>query len=153
MQRFTARGGWWVVAQIALFVLLGMLWWTWDGHWGRPAVVAGWAAAGAGALQGLWGLLALGGNLTPYPSPKHGAELIERGPYRLVRHPIYGGLVMGAAGISLADGNAGGLTVALGLLVLFVGKSEFEEERLLARFPAYEGYRHRVRWRLIPFVV
>jgi len=153
MREFSERGGWWVVAQIVLFLLLGILWWTWDGHWGPVAVAAGLAIATGGALQALWGLLALGGNLTPYPSPKHGAELIERGPYRLVRHPIYGGLVLGAAGISLLDGNAGGLTVTLGLLVLFVGKSEFEEERLLARFPAYGEYRARVRWRLIPLLV
>jgi protein-S-isoprenylcysteine O-methyltransferase Ste14 len=153
MREFTERGGWWVIAQVALFGLLGALWWSWSGDWGPVASVAGWAAAAAGALQGVWGLLALGGNLTPYPSPKDVASLIERGPYRLVRHPIYGGIVMGAAGLSLADGNAGGLTITLGLLILFLGKSEFEEERLLARFPAYDRYRERVTHRLIPWVV
>ena len=153
MREFTERGGWWVVAQMILFGLLALLWLTWSGDWGPVAVAAGSAIAVAGAGQAGWGLLALGGNLTPYPSPKVDSSLIERGPYRYVRHPIYGGLVLGAAGISLLDGNAGGLTVTLGLLVLFLGKSEFEEERLLARFPAYAGYRRRVRRRLIPFVV
>jgi protein-S-isoprenylcysteine O-methyltransferase Ste14 len=70
-----------------------------------------------------------------------------------VRHPIYGGIVLGAGGISFADGSAAGLTLALGLLVLFLGKSEFEEERLLSRFPAYAGYRQRVPRRLIPWLL
>ena len=146
MGGFTERGGWWVAGQFVLLGLLLALWTSWSGDWGS-------VAAGAGILLGGWGLLALGGNLTPYPSPKEDATLVERGPYRLVRHPIYGGVVLSAAGLSLADGNAGGLTVTLGLFLLFLGKSEFEEERLLARFPSYDEYRRRVPKRLIPWVV
>ncbi len=153
VREFSQRGGWWVVAQFVLFGLLAVAWLSWSDDWGVAATGAGILLTGLGAVQGLWGVAALGGNLTPYPSPKTHAELIERGPYRVVRHPIYGGLVMGAAGLSLVDGNAGGLTFTLGLLILFLGKSEFEEERLLARFPAYAAYRRRVSSRLIPWVV
>jgi len=153
MRAFTERGGWWVVAQVMLFVLIGGCWLIWSYDWGPLAVGTGYPVAVAGAVLAVWGVLALGGNLTPYPSPKSDAELIERGPYRVVRHPIYGGIVIGAAGISLADGNAGALTFTLGLLILFLGKSEFEEERLLRRFPAYASYRLRVRTRLIPWVI
>jgi protein-S-isoprenylcysteine O-methyltransferase Ste14 len=153
MREFGERGGWWVVAQVVLFGCIAAAWLTWSADWGLVALGAGWALALAGALQSGWALLALGGNLTPYPSPRDGAELVDRGPYRLVRHPIYGGLVAGAAGVSLVDGNAGGLTFTLGLLILFLGKSEFEEERLLARFPSYVQYRERVPHRLLPWVV
>jgi protein-S-isoprenylcysteine O-methyltransferase Ste14 len=153
MQGFTERGGWWVVAQIILFALIGGCWLIWSYDWGPMAVGTGWPLAVAGAGLALGGVFALGGNLTPYPSPKSDAELTERGPYRFVRHPIYGGIVAAAAGISLADGNAGALTFTLGLLILFLGKSEFEEERLLRRFPAYASYRKRVPWRLIPWLV
>jgi protein-S-isoprenylcysteine O-methyltransferase Ste14 len=153
VREFTARGGWWVAVQFALLGAIAAAWWAWSADWGPLAVAAGWAAAGAGAVLGGWGLVALGGNLTPYPSPRSDARLVERGPYRLVRHPIYGGIVMGAGGISLADGNAAGLTLALGLIVLFLGKSEFEEERLLSRFPAYGEYRERVPHRLVPWIL
>ena len=88
-------------------------------------------------------------HLTPYPTPLHDAALVEHGPYRLVRHPIYGGIVLGAAGVS-ADGNWLGLALVAALGALFWGKSGFEEGRLLAHFPGYADYRDRVRRRLIP---
>jgi protein-S-isoprenylcysteine O-methyltransferase Ste14 len=70
--------------------------------------------------------------------------------YRFVRHPIYGGIVLGAAGLSLADGNATAVALTAGLAALFYGKSGYEERRLIARFPEYLAYRARVRCRLLP---
>ncbi len=97
--------------------------------------------------------MTLGRHLSPYPTPRRDAALVEHGAYRFVRHPIYGGVVLGAAGVSLADGNWPGLALAAALGALFWGKSGFEECRLLAHFPAYAAYRDRVRRRLIPWVL
>ena len=47
------------------------------------------------------GLLDLGRNLTPVPRPREDAELVETGVYSLVRHPMYGALIVTAVGWGL----------------------------------------------------
>lgn len=153
MEDFTAKGGWWVVAQVIIFGGLAASWLVWGDGWGAIALAGGAVLTGAGAALAGTGLVTLGRHLSPYPTPRHGAALVEHGAYRLVRHPIYGGIVLGAAGVSLADGNWPGLAAAAALGALFWSKSGFEEGRLLAHFPAYAGYRDRVRRRLIPWVL
>jgi protein-S-isoprenylcysteine O-methyltransferase Ste14 len=149
---FTSKGGWWVAAQGVLLAALAAAWLLLGEGWGWGAFGGGvvLAAAGAGLAGG--GLWALRRHLTPYPTPLHDAALVEHGPYRLARHPIYGGILLGAAGVSLADGNWPGLVLAAALGTLFWGKSGFEEGRLLAHFPGYAAYRDRVRRRLLPWI-
>jgi len=117
------------------------------------AVAAGAVLAGLGGAMVAGGLAALGSQLTPYPAPVRDGALVERGAYRLVRHPIYGGIVLGALGVSLADGNWPGLALAAALGALFWGKSWFEEGLLATRFAAYAAYQARVRRRLIPWLL
>jgi protein-S-isoprenylcysteine O-methyltransferase Ste14 len=149
---FTARGGWWVVAQVALFGGLAAFWLLWGDDWGVAALAAGAVLAGLGGALVAGGLAALGSRLTPFPAPLHGGALVERGAYRLVRHPIYGGIVLGATGVSLADGNWPGLLLAGTLGGLFWAKSWVEEGMLATQFATYAAYRARVRWRLIPWI-
>ena len=152
-----ARGEWFVVAQIVLIALVFLGPRTVAGlpAWSFPFPRA-WPVAG-GALMiaggGLFGagILRLGRGLTPLPYPKDGAELVQTGPYALVRHPMYGG------GLVLALGWAlwvhGWLTLGY-VAVLFVFldvKSRREERWLAGKFPAYAAYQRRVR-KLIPFV-
>ena len=153
MRDFTAKGGWWVVAQGLLLAAEVAAWALWGSGWGVAAVAGGAVLAGAGGALGAGGFAALGRNVSPFPEPLAGAALVEGGAYRLVRHPIYGGLVLGAAGVSLADGNWPGLVVAALLAALFRAKSGFEERRLAARFPGYGAYRDRVRRRLLPWIL
>lgn len=149
---FARRGGWWVAAQVGIFAgyVLAM-----SRQADVPPAVqgVGWALAIVGAAAALGGLVTLGPNLTPYPEPLTGAELIERGVYRLVRHPIYAGLCVGAAGLALARGSIAALVVALGLLVFFRVKAQGEELRLETAYPGYASYRERVRFMLIPWVL
>ncbi|MBN2113070.1 MAG: isoprenylcysteine carboxylmethyltransferase family protein [Acidimicrobiia bacterium] len=153
MRDFTARGGWWVAAQVPLFGGLLAFWLLWGDGWGAVALVAGAALAGAGGALVAGGLAALGSQLTPFPAPLHGGALVERGAYRLVRHPIYGGILLGALGVSLADGNWPGLVLAAALGGLFWAKSWVEEGMLATRFATYAAYRARVRRRLIPGIL
>jgi len=153
MGTFAVKGGWWVVAQIIQLAALAAAWLLWGEGWGWGAFGAGAALAAAGAGLAGGGLWTLRHHLTPYPTPLPDAALVEHGPYRLARHPIYGGMVLGAAGGSLIDGNWPGLALAAALGALFWGKSGFEEGRLLAHFPGYAAYRDRVRRRLIPWVL
>jgi protein-S-isoprenylcysteine O-methyltransferase Ste14 len=153
MRDFAARGGWWVVAQGLLLAWIGTSWALWGHGWGTGAVAGGAVLSGLGAALMAGGFAALGSRISPFPVPLAETTLVEHGAYRLVRHPIYGGIVMAAAGVSLADGNWPGLAAAGALGLLFWGKSGFEENRLVARFPSYAAYRGRVRRRLVPWVV
>ncbi|HQG32287.1 MAG TPA: isoprenylcysteine carboxylmethyltransferase family protein, partial [Deltaproteobacteria bacterium] len=99
----------------------------------------------------LAGLVRLGSNLTPLPFPKEDATLVQTGPYRLVRHPMYSGGIILAYGWALAAGGWLTLAYATVLLVFLDIKSAREEQWLAERFPDYSDYQRRVR-KLIPFV-
>jgi protein-S-isoprenylcysteine O-methyltransferase Ste14 len=151
-----ARGEWLVVGQVALIALVFLgprapTDWPTVFPFPQACVVAGQLLMVAGGALFVAGLLKLGRGLTPLPYPKDGADLIQTGPYALVRHPIYSG------GIVLAIGWAlyveGWLTLAY-VAVLFVFldiKSRREERWLCEKFPAYAAYQQRVR-KLIPFL-
>jgi protein-S-isoprenylcysteine O-methyltransferase Ste14 len=153
MERFSERGGWWVVGQAALLAACAGSWVFWHADWGLGAVLAGVALTASGATMGIWAGVALGKALTPYPSPVPDSRFVGKGPYRLVRHPIYGGVVMGVVGVSLAFGSLPALGVCAVLVGFFILKARSEEVRLGARYPEYAGYRERVRRRLVPWVV
>jgi len=74
------------------------------------------------------------------------------GPYRFVRHPVYTGYILAGTGYLLENPslrNACLFTV----VVLFQAIRILEEERTLARDPAYREYRERVRSRILPYVL
>jgi protein-S-isoprenylcysteine O-methyltransferase Ste14 len=77
--------------------------------------------------------------------------LVTRGPYRLVRHPVYLGEIAAVLGLALAAGEAWMFAV----LALFVGaqlvRMTLEERALRAAFPEYEAYAARTA-RLLPRV-
>jgi protein-S-isoprenylcysteine O-methyltransferase Ste14 len=97
-----------------------------------------------------WGVRALGSALTPEPEPLPGASLVESGPYRLVRHPIYAGIVLASTGWTLAWSNWT-LALVVGILLagFFEAKARVEERWLRARFPRYDAYADRVRRRVV----
>ncbi len=100
------------------------------------------------ALAGVW---SLGDNLTAVPRPKENAHMVEHGAYRLVRHPIYSGIVLSAFGWGFLMNNWPTLLLTLLLFLLFDAKSRREEQWLIEKYADYEEYQKRVR-KLIPFV-
>ncbi len=102
------------------------------------------------AGSGLW---MLRNHLTAMPAPRHGAVLLDRGAFALVRHPIYGGLIVGFLGLALRGGNVVAAVLALLLVPFFWAKTEHEERLLTARMPEYDVYRTRVRRRLLPWLL
>jgi protein-S-isoprenylcysteine O-methyltransferase Ste14 len=117
---------------------------------GWPVRAAGVALALVALAFAFWAARALGPALTPEPEPLPGASLVESGPYRIVRHPIYTGLIGAVAGWTLAWSNwTLALVVALVLLAFFEGKAAVEERWLAQRFPAFAAYRTRVRRRIL----
>ena len=148
------RGEGWVVLQAVLLVLIGASGWLgpdWAGPAHAATLLAGAALLGAGGLLALRGLVDLRDALTALPHPRDDARLVDHGAYRLVRHPIYGGLVIGAAGYGLVTASVVALLGAVVLLGFFDLKSRLEEGWLAARYPGYDAYRARTR-RLIPFL-
>jgi protein-S-isoprenylcysteine O-methyltransferase Ste14 len=149
---FSGRGGWWVVAQVpllALAIVLPPSTTRWDGEFGHPLQWVGVALVVGGGFLIAAGLVALGRSLTPFPHPREGARLVERGPFRFVRHPIYTGVVLGSLGWALAWLSLAGVAYSALLAVFFDRKARREEQWLRRRFPEYAAYAQRVR-RFIP---
>lgn len=79
-------------------------------------------------------------------------RVISTGPYATVRHPMYAGALLYLAGTPLALGSYWGL-VPLAATIPFLIWRLFDEERMLsADLAGYAEYRHRVPYRLVPFV-
>ena len=105
----------------------------------------------AGSILAVRGVVDLRAAFTPLPRPRDGARLVDSGAYRLVRHPIYGGIVLAAVGWGLVTASLQAIVLAGALLGLFRLKSAREEAWLSEAYPAYDGYARGTR-RFIPFV-
>jgi len=136
---------------LALVAAAGLAGPAWDGAARMVTNMLGAAFMAAGLVLALRGLVDLREALTPLPHPRDGASLVETGSYRLVRHPIYGGLVLGAAGYGLLAASPLAIAGSAVLLGFFRLKSAREETWLKARYPGYDAYRARTR-RMIPFL-
>jgi protein-S-isoprenylcysteine O-methyltransferase Ste14 len=133
----SGRGEGWVVAQFVLFALIIASWFLGDG-----VTYAGLVLAALGAALGAWSARVLGRSLTPFPKPAPEGELVQTGPFRVMRHPIYVGGVLFFAGLSLVFSLYGlALTAVLAIFWLF--KARLEERLLAERFPQYAEYRDR----------
>ena len=137
------RGSGWVAAQAVLMVLVVVLVFL-PPFWPRQLSFVGIPLAVLGAVGFVWSARALGKSMTPYPRPRDTGELIEKGPYRFVRHPIYASGLLFFLGVGLSSSVPATLG-ALALGALWWRKAAVEEEHLSARFPEYDDYRRRVR--------
>jgi protein-S-isoprenylcysteine O-methyltransferase Ste14 len=106
-----------------------------------------------GLLFTVWARLHLGRNWSGSVTIKEGHELVTSGPYALVRHPIYTGLLLALLGSTLALGDLRAvLAFALAAGALW-HKLRIEERWMRQQFgDAYQAYSRRVA-ALIPFVL
>jgi protein-S-isoprenylcysteine O-methyltransferase Ste14 len=102
----------------------------------------GFVIAALGFALAVWAGVTMGSSLSPFPRPPRDAELVDRGPFRFLRHPLYVGGVLFFAGLSLVF-SAYGLALTAVLAVFWIAKARLEERHLLARFPEYADYRRR----------
>jgi protein-S-isoprenylcysteine O-methyltransferase Ste14 len=105
-----------------------------------------------GLAFAVWARIHLGRNWGMPMTQKDQPELVTSGPYHLVRHPIYSGVLLGLLGTALATSLY--FLIALGIVGAYFLYSASVEERLLAKtFPtAYPSYRAHTKM-LIPFVL
>jgi protein-S-isoprenylcysteine O-methyltransferase Ste14 len=84
-------------------------------------------------------------------SQKDEPELVSSGPYHLVRHPIYSGILLAGAGTAVALSWQGLIVVVLAG-IYFVYSATVEERYLTEQFPdAYPAYRRSTKM-LVPFI-
>lgn len=107
----------------------------------------------AGLAFAVWARIHLGGNWSGLVTVKEDHELIRTGPYGVVRHPIYTGLLLAIMGTATAFGEWRGLLAFALLTISLVVKLRMEERFMSETFGAqYARYRAEVP-ALIPFLV
>jgi len=116
-----------------------------------PWTMAGAVLCVAGGLLFVGSLWRLGPSLTALPAPKDDATLVVRGPYAVVRHPIYSGGIVLAFGWALVWHSWPAAASAAALAVFLDCKSRREERWLVGRYPGYRDYQRRVR-RFVPYI-
>ena len=112
------------------------------------AVISGGILLTIGTGVALTGAIALGRNITPFPKPSEKAQLVRRGIFSLIRHPIYTGAMFASLGWALVWQSWPALLMVLGL-PFFDAKARREEKWLREKFSEYGEYESRVK-RFIP---
>jgi len=147
MKRAKKRESWGERAQYSVLVILGFFLlfgrlrnWEWLNDRLLPDVVQVWVAGllltALGVGIAIWARLNLGSNWSGTVTLKAGHELVRKGPYRWIRHPIYTGILLGMVGTAMIKGHLRGwIGVAL-VLVAFYIKARREEKFLREEFGA-----------------
>lgn len=103
-----------------------------------------------GVAYAIWARVYLGSNWSPAPAIKEGHELVTSGPYALVRHPIYTGIILAIFGSGLVD--PWWFVVCMIAALVFVRRVFVEEGLMMRQFPnAYPEYKKHT-WALVPWV-
>jgi len=138
------RTAWVLVA--AQFALIGIIVLLPDRtDWPVPSglLLVGTVGSWAGIAVMIVASLGLGRGLTAAPLPNTHAKLRTGGLYRLVRHPIYTGLLLFTLAQVAASGSVLVALAGLLLVVLINVKARWEEARLAERFVEYPDYARR----------
>ena len=112
--------------------------------WG---VQAGFGLQLAGLVIAITSLAALGRSFGFVAADR---GLRTGGPYAVVRHPVYASYLLIQSGYVLQSQSLRNILVVAFVTACNIGRA-LAEEQLLASCPAYQAYRERVRWRLIPY--
>ena len=113
----------------------------------------GFGLALASMLFAAWARIALGTNWSSRATIKEGHELIVRGPYRIVRNPIYTGIFFALVGTAIALGQVRHFLGLPLVLTVWAWKIANEQRLLRAQFgDQYTRYCHEVKT-FIPYVI
>jgi protein-S-isoprenylcysteine O-methyltransferase Ste14 len=112
----------------------------------------GIALCALGIGLAIWARAHLGRNWGMPMSRKENPELVTTGPYRFVRHPIYGGILLAMLGSTIGASIVWLLPLVVSC-AYFVFSARAEEKLMLEQFPAqYSAYRQRTKM-MLPFML
>ena len=108
---------------------------------------------GAGLMFSWWARIHLGRLWSDWVTTKTGHHVVETGPYRLVRHPIYSGLILAAFAAGVEKGTSFAMLGVVAMTLAFYTKARREERFLRAELGenSYDAYARRTAM-LVPFV-
>ena len=132
----------WLFVAIQFTLLAVMIFYPRDASWVPTAAMrtAGMLFMGAAVVLGLWAALYLGRGLTASPLPNGATDLVTRGPYQFVRHPMYTSVILLGIGMTIRSGSWIVAIAFVALIALFAIKSRWEEMHLADTFPGYGRY-------------
>ena len=128
---------------IVLFLVSGPLW-AW------PFYLL--AIEFSGITLGCWAVLSMKpDNLNIFPDLKTNARLVKKGPYKLIRHPMYLTIVLTLSPLLITEFSLLRLFIFVVLLIDLILKLNYEEKLLKTAFTDYQEYQKKT-YRLIPFI-
>lgn len=122
--------------------------------WSRvPLVVRviGWLGLGV-ALVIVWRVMAENTYLSERVriQEERGHQVVTTGPYQVVRHPMYVGIIIAVLSVPLALGSWWALLPAAFIVILFIVRTALEDRTLMEELPGYQEYAQQVGYRLLP---
>ncbi|MFC4737033.1 isoprenylcysteine carboxylmethyltransferase family protein [Bacillus daqingensis] len=120
---------------------------------GAGVLTAGLILYASGIALRYWGILALGRQFTRGVQVREGDQLVSHGPFRLLRHPLYTGLLLLLAGFALFMTSLPGLAIVLFVFLPLLLKRIRDEEAALTRSfgSTYQEWLEG-RYRILPFI-
>ena len=150
----------WDRAWLTLFVLCFLAWTAFMGfdaaRTGFTAIPIWLQVLGVVAIlvnaAGTWWTFRENSFAAPVVKIQKDQQVIDTGPYAIVRHPMYASALLLFIGIPLLLGSRLGLVFSIVFILAIAWRAVHEERALIAELKGYAAYAERVRWRLIPFV-
>lgn len=156
------QSGWWIRVTAAIVIILilhffsigsfngGLLSQHWSPNGNPMLAIIGPMLCILGIALAIWARVHLGRNWSSYPTLKENHELVTSGPYALIRHPIYTGVILAAIGTTLVSWPW--TIVLVSISIMFVWRVNVEEKLMMRQFPSeYPAYKKRT-WALIPWM-
>lgn len=108
----------------------------------------------AGWILGIWSILAMGlGNINAGPDPLPDGRLVSRGPYAVIRHPMYAAILLVFIPLLLEHFTIPRLFILVLLIINLLLKIRYEEKQMnLSHCKRYSEYSAGT-WQLIPYVL
>lgn len=108
----------------------------------------------AGWILGLWSILAMGiGNINAGPDPLPEGRLVSRGPYAVIRHPMYTAILLVFTPLLFDHFTIPRLFIMMVLIINLLLKIRYEEKQMnLSHCNKYREYSAGT-WQLIPYVL
>ena len=105
-----------------------------------------------GGVIGVWAIVVMNGSkIHIMPKPRAGAILMKKGPYKIIRHPMYAAIILTLTPLIITHFDWMRFWILSVLYINLIFKLTFEESLLLEYFEDYSSYR-KTTWRILPYI-